>query len=105
MNNLESLEGNTMMSAIFFFYVAPDCHYTHWKQTVFYLQDYLTVKYGEELNGEFKMQPNPRNNVSLWCWYILYIHVALFNLLFSVYDTTLDVLKRAHTKNTVFISF
>ena len=48
------------------FYPAPDCHYTHWKQTVFYLEDYLTVKYGEELNGEFKMQPNPRNNVSYW---------------------------------------
>ena len=44
--------------------LAPDCHYTHWKQTVFYLQDYLTVKYGEELCGEFKMEPNPRNNVS-----------------------------------------
>ena len=51
---------------IFPFYPAPDCHYTHWKQTVFYLEDYLTVKYGEELNGEFKMQPNPRNNVSYW---------------------------------------
>lgn len=51
---------------IFPFFLAPDCHYTHWKQTVFYLEDYLTVKYGEELNGEFKMQPNPRNNVSYW---------------------------------------
>ena len=51
---------------LFPFYPAPDCHYTHWKQTVFYLEDYLTVKYGEELNGEFKMQPNPRNNVSYW---------------------------------------
>lgn len=47
------------------FSTAPDCHYTHWKQTVFYLEDYLTVKYGEELNGEFKMQPNPRNNRDL----------------------------------------
>ena len=46
--------------------IAPDCHYTHWKQTVFYLHDYLTVKYGEELIGEFKMKPNPRNNVSTW---------------------------------------
>lgn len=45
--------------------LAPDCHYTHWKQTVFYLQDYLTVKYGEELIGEFEIKPNPRNNVSV----------------------------------------
>ncbi|CAH3137005.1 unnamed protein product [Porites lobata] len=47
------------------FSTAPDCHYTHWKQTVFYLHDYLTVKYGEELIGEFKMKPNPRNNRDL----------------------------------------
>ena len=31
-------------------------------QTVFYLQDYLTCKKGEEVRGTFKMTPNERNN-------------------------------------------
>lgn len=43
---------------------APDSHYTHWKQTVFYLDDYITAKRGEELYGTFKMKPNEKNNVS-----------------------------------------
>ncbi|EDO47611.1 predicted protein [Nematostella vectensis] len=44
------------------FSTAPDCPYTHWKQTVFYLEDYLTVKYGEEITGSIHMEPNARNN-------------------------------------------
>jgi len=44
------------------FSTAPEAPYTHWKQTVFYLQDYLTCKKGEELRGTFKMTPNERNN-------------------------------------------
>lgn len=43
--------------------VGPDSHYTHWKQTVFYLEDSITVKRGEEVFGTFKMTPNNRNNV------------------------------------------
>jgi len=43
------------------FSTAPEAPYTHWKQTVFYLQDYLTCKKGEELTGSFKMTPNERN--------------------------------------------
>jgi len=43
------------------FSTAPEAPYTHWKQTVFYLQDYLTCKKGEELSGTFKMTPNERN--------------------------------------------
>jgi len=43
------------------FSTAPEAPYTHWKQTVFYLQDYLTCKKGEELRGTFKMTPNTRN--------------------------------------------
>merc|ERR1719259_293024 len=43
------------------FSTAPEAPYTHWKQTVFYLQDYLTCKKGEELSGSFKMTPNERN--------------------------------------------
>jgi len=43
------------------FSTAPEAPYTHWKQTVFYLQDYLTCKRGEEVYGVFKMKPNERN--------------------------------------------
>lgn len=43
------------------FSTAPDAHYTHWKQTVFYLNDNITVKKGEEIRGEFSMQPNQMN--------------------------------------------
>ena len=50
---------------LFYFVPGPDARYTHWKQTVFYLNDYLTVKHGELLNGKFALMQNPRNNVSL----------------------------------------
>jgi len=43
------------------FSTAPEAPYTHWKQTVFYLKEYLTVKKGEEVYGMFKMKPNTRN--------------------------------------------
>ncbi|XP_031575402.1 protein arginine N-methyltransferase 1-like [Actinia tenebrosa] len=44
---------------------APDARYTHWKQTVFYFDDYLTVKPGEEITGELQMKPNEKNNRDL----------------------------------------
>ncbi|XP_030070470.1 protein arginine N-methyltransferase 8 [Microcaecilia unicolor] len=43
------------------FSTAPDAPYTHWKQTVFYLEDYLTVRRGEELFGTISMKPNASN--------------------------------------------
>jgi len=43
------------------FSTSPEAPYTHWKQTVFYLEEYLTVKKGEELYGVFRMKPNTRN--------------------------------------------
>jgi len=43
--------------------VAPEARYTHWKQTVFYFDDYLTVKAGEEIYGVIAIKPNKRNNV------------------------------------------
>ena len=46
------------------FLAGPDARYTHWKQTVFYLNDYLTVKHGEQINGAFALKQNSRNNVS-----------------------------------------
>ena len=45
---------------------APDAPYTHWKQTVFYLEDYLTVRRGEEITGSIALQPNEKNNVREW---------------------------------------
>ncbi|XP_063761307.1 protein arginine N-methyltransferase 8-B isoform X2 [Eleginops maclovinus] len=44
------------------FSTAPDAQYTHWKQTVFYLEDYLTVRRGEEIVGSIDMKPNEKNN-------------------------------------------
>lgn len=46
-------------------YTGPESPYTHWKQTVFYLDDYLTVKTGEEIFGTISMKPNIKNNVSI----------------------------------------
>ncbi|KAK5598867.1 Protein arginine N-methyltransferase 8-B, partial [Crenichthys baileyi] len=43
------------------FSTAPDASYTHWKQTVFYLEDYLTVRRGEEIVGSIAMKPNENN--------------------------------------------
>ncbi|XP_064360593.1 protein arginine N-methyltransferase 1 isoform X3 [Dromaius novaehollandiae] len=47
------------------FSTSPESPYTHWKQTVFYMEDYLTVKTGEELFGTITMKPNAKNNRDL----------------------------------------
>jgi protein arginine N-methyltransferase 1 len=47
------------------FSTSPESPYTHWKQTVFYFDDYLTVKKGEELHGTFGSRPNDRNERDL----------------------------------------
>jgi hypothetical protein len=41
----------------------PYSRYTHWKQTVFYVDDFITVKKGEEVTGVFHLKPNKRNVV------------------------------------------
>ncbi|XP_021696576.1 protein arginine N-methyltransferase 1-like isoform X2 [Aedes aegypti] len=38
------------------FSTSPESPYTHWKQTVFFLDEYLTVKKGEEICGKFAMK-------------------------------------------------
>ena len=43
------------------FSTAPEAPITPWKQTVFYLEDYLTCTKGEEIYGVFKLKPNTRN--------------------------------------------
>ncbi|XP_033645521.1 protein arginine N-methyltransferase 1-like [Asterias rubens] len=47
------------------FSTSPDAPYTHWKQTVFYIDDYVTVKRGEVINGVIAMKPNTKNNRDL----------------------------------------
>ncbi|KAM9591723.1 LOW QUALITY PROTEIN: protein arginine N-methyltransferase 1 [Morphnus guianensis] len=47
------------------FSTSPESPYTHWKQTVFYMEDYLTVKTGEEIFGTITMKPNAKNNRDL----------------------------------------
>ena len=50
-------------------YAGPESPYTHWKQTVFYIEgtsaaeDCLTVQKDEEIAGEFSVSPNLRNFV------------------------------------------
>lgn len=43
------------------FSTSPDSRYTHWKQTVFYLKDSITIRKDETIKGVFKMRPNARN--------------------------------------------
>ena len=43
------------------FSTSPDSQYTHWKQTVFYLREALTVKKGELIQGHITCKPNERN--------------------------------------------
>ena len=42
---------------------APEARYTHWKQTVFYIDDCITIKQGEQLVGTIAVSPNPKNKV------------------------------------------
>jgi len=43
------------------FSTSPFAQYTHWKQTVFYLRDTLTIKNGETVEGELSCSPNEKN--------------------------------------------
>eukprot|EP00029_Vermamoeba_vermiformis_P006312 TRINITY_DN2437_c0_g4_i1.p1 TRINITY_DN2437_c0_g4~~TRINITY_DN2437_c0_g4_i1.p1 ORF type:complete len:354 (-),score=95.42 TRINITY_DN2437_c0_g4_i1:98-1129(-) len=43
------------------FSTSPDKPYTHWKQTVFYLQDNISICRGESIIGEFQVAPNKTN--------------------------------------------
>lgn len=47
------------------FSTGPHAKYTHWKQTVFYLDDVLTVKNGEELQGVLSSKPSEKNRRDL----------------------------------------
>jgi len=47
------------------FSTGPEARYTHWKQTVFYLKDSLTIKNNEMISGEFSLNQNKRNKRDL----------------------------------------
>lgn len=47
------------------FSTSPDSAYTHWKQTVFYIEESIPVKKGEDLYGTFTCTPNTRNGRDL----------------------------------------
>jgi len=47
------------------FSTGPHTKYTHWKQTVFYLQDVLTLEADEKINGVLDVRPNSKNRRDL----------------------------------------
>jgi len=47
------------------FSTAPFCAYTHWKQTLFYLEDTLTICEGEYIEGVIDCSPNQSNERDL----------------------------------------
>ncbi len=47
------------------FSTGPHTKYTHWKQTVFYLKDVLTVQQGEKVECSLHNRPNEKNKRDL----------------------------------------
>jgi protein arginine N-methyltransferase 1 len=47
------------------FSTGPHTKYTHWKQTVFYLKDVLTVEEGETISGVLENKPSEKNHRDL----------------------------------------
>ncbi|KAH7108011.1 S-adenosyl-L-methionine-dependent methyltransferase [Auriculariales sp. MPI-PUGE-AT-0066] len=47
------------------FSTGPHAQYTHWKQTVFYTPETLSVSIGQEITGTLTCSPNARNNRDL----------------------------------------
>jgi protein arginine N-methyltransferase 1 len=47
------------------FSTGPHTKYTHWKQTVFYIKDVLTVQDGEEIQCKLDVKPNDKNRRDL----------------------------------------
>lgn len=43
------------------FSTGPHAKYTHWKQTVFYISDYLIVNKGEAIEGVISSKPTEKN--------------------------------------------
>jgi protein arginine N-methyltransferase 1 len=47
------------------FSTGPHTKYTHWKQTVFYLREVLTVQQGDKVKGVLAVRPNDKNRRDL----------------------------------------
>lgn len=47
------------------FSTSPHARYTHWKQTVFYLHDVLTIEENEVITGYLTTKPNDKNKRDL----------------------------------------
>jgi len=43
------------------FSTGPQAKYTHWKQTIFYVEQELPINKGEEIKGVFACRPNTEN--------------------------------------------
>jgi protein arginine N-methyltransferase 1 len=44
-----------------YFSTGPKSRYTHWKQTVFYMHDVLSIRQGESISGTLACKPNAKN--------------------------------------------
>lgn len=47
------------------FSTGPHAKYTHWKQTIFYLEDTIAADAGEDIEGKLRCRPNARNHRDL----------------------------------------
>jgi protein arginine N-methyltransferase 1 len=47
------------------FSTGPHSKYTHWKQTVFYLEETLAAEEGETITGSLRCRPNAKNHRDL----------------------------------------
>jgi len=47
------------------FSTGPESRYTHWKQTVFYMPNSMTIQYNEVISGQFTVKQNARNKRDL----------------------------------------
>lgn len=55
----------TQLHKTIYFSTSPRCKYTHWKQTVFYLDTPLTACEGEVIEGHITVTPNSNNHRDL----------------------------------------
>ena len=66
-----------------YFSTAPQCKYTHWKQTVFYLKQTLTLSGGDKISGWISVAPNNKNERDL----DINVHVDFEGKYQNIHDT------------------
>ena len=70
----------------------PEARYTHWKQTVFYMPDSLTIQGNEVISGSFEVEQNKRNKVRAFkCVRQLLKSCTFFSILTVQYFTKIKV--------------